>query len=167
MIVTRVPTQKQQKFKTWMYVAGENWKVTLLFEHPSYRWHMCQWLVVIVLKTFSPIFYTRVRAIPLASLLVHKRMRSVHSPRFDLPPAFYCAEETAGLYSRRQEAIELVEWTRTSQSVLRSRLYRVRFTCSPSVNRLLLDRFRGTQKIQLQYHYFCSTTNLSYRKIQE
>ena len=36
MIVTSVPTQQQQKFKTWMYVTGENWKVTLLFEHPSY-----------------------------------------------------------------------------------------------------------------------------------
>ena len=36
MIVTSVPTQQQQKFKTWMYVAGENWKFTLLFEHPSY-----------------------------------------------------------------------------------------------------------------------------------
>ena len=36
MIVTSIPTQQQQKFKTWMYVAGENWKVTLLFEHPSY-----------------------------------------------------------------------------------------------------------------------------------
>ena len=36
MIVTSVPTQQQQKFKTWMYVAGENWKVTLLFEHLSY-----------------------------------------------------------------------------------------------------------------------------------
>ena len=36
MIVTSVPTQQQQKFKIWMYVAGENWKVTLLFEHPSY-----------------------------------------------------------------------------------------------------------------------------------
>ena len=36
MIVTSVPIQQQQKFKTWMYVPGENWKVTLLFEHPSY-----------------------------------------------------------------------------------------------------------------------------------
>ena len=36
MIVTSVSTQQQQKFKTWMYVAGENWKVTLLFEYPSY-----------------------------------------------------------------------------------------------------------------------------------
>ena len=81
MIVTSVPTQ-QQKFKTWMYVAGENWKVTLLFEHPSYTMYQRVLLLEISLSKSTSAHVT----LDLRELLVHW-LQDVRASRFVSPKA--------------------------------------------------------------------------------